>query len=99
MTPEIAGRLEAFEIRLMAEAKSYLMFAREECLALVEHGESGFTSLGSSGMMTENGLAYLVWRGGDPLLVAKGSEVPANADQVEKIRKFSGDLKSALGLK
>ena len=49
-------------------------------------------------MMTENGLAYLVWRGERPLLVAKESELPAEAEQVERIRKFSGDLKSALGL-
>ena len=98
MTPEIAARLDALGIGLMAEAKDYSIFARGECLALVQHGDSGFLSLGSSGMMTEKGLAYLVWRDGNPMLVAREGEVSAEAGQVEQIRKFSGDLKSALSL-
>jgi hypothetical protein len=98
VTPEIAARLEAMGIQLVAEAKGYTIFVREECIALAQSDDSSFTSLGSSGMMTEKGLAYLVWRNGNPLLVAKEGEVPAEAGQVERIRKFSGDLKSALGL-
>jgi hypothetical protein len=47
-------------------------------------------------MMTEQGLAYLVWRDGLPYLAAKGGETPATPEQVETIRKFSADLKSAL---
>jgi hypothetical protein len=98
VTPEIAARLAALDISLIAEAREYSIFAREGCLALAQHNEAGFVSLGSSGMMTENGLAYLVWRGERALLVAKEIEQPAQADQVEQIRKFSGDLKTALGL-
>ena len=74
------------------------MFVRGNCMALAQSAEERFTSLGSSGMITANGLAYLVWRGERPLLVAKQGELPAEAEQVEQIRKFSGDLKSALGL-
>jgi hypothetical protein len=98
MEASLAARLAALDISLMAEAKDYSIFAREGCLALVQRNEAGFASLGSSGMMTENGLAYLVWRGGRPLLVAKEHELPAEAEQVARIRQFSGDLKSALGL-
>ena len=98
MTPEVAARLAALDISLMAEAKEYSIFAREGCLALVQHNETGFVSLGGSGMMTENGLAFLVWRGERALLVAKESEQPAQVEQVEQIRKFSADLKTALGL-
>jgi hypothetical protein len=98
VTPEIAARLAALGIRLMAEAKAYLIFTRGNCLALVHRTEAGFTSLGSSGMMTENGLAYLVWREDRPVLVAKRTELAADRQQVEQIRQFSGDLKSALGL-
>ncbi len=47
-------------------------------------------------MMTEQGLAYLVWRDGQPFLAAKGSETPATPEQVEAIRRFSQDLNSAL---
>ena len=55
--------------------------------------------MGSSGMMTDNGLAYLVWREGEAILAAHGGkEVPATAKQVEEIQRFSADLKQALGL-
>ena len=47
-------------------------------------------------MMTEQGLAYLVWRDGQPYLAAKGGETPATPEQVETIRKFSQDLSNAL---
>jgi hypothetical protein len=47
-------------------------------------------------MMTEQGLAYLVWRDGQPYLAAKGGETPATPEQVETIRKFSEDLNTAL---
>jgi hypothetical protein len=47
-------------------------------------------------MLTPQGLAYLVWRDGQPLLAAKGVETPASPGQVEAIRKFSEDLKTAL---
>ena len=98
MTPEIAARLSALDIRLMAEARAYTIFARGNCLAVAQRNEAGFSSLGSSGMMTEAGLAYLVWREGRPLLVAKQSEVEAAPTQLEELRQFSGDLRSALGL-
>jgi len=98
VSPEIAARLDALDIRLMAEAQAYSMFVRGDCLALACRGPQGFASLGSSGMMTAQGLAFLVWREGQPLLVAKESEAPAKPDQVEKIRRFSADLKSALGM-
>jgi hypothetical protein len=39
---------------------------------------SGSRDIGSSGMMTEAGLAFLVWREGRPYLIAKGSETPAS---------------------
>ena len=98
MNPEIAARLERLGIQLMAEAQGYSVFARDNCLALAHRAEEGFRSVGSSGMLTENGLAYLVWRGEQALLVARNSQAPARPEQVEAIRTFSTDLKSALGL-
>jgi hypothetical protein len=98
VTPEIAARLAAVDIRLMAEAKAYSIFTRGNCLAVAQRDQTGFSSLGSSGMMTESGLAYLVWREGRPLLVAKQNQIEADPIQIQEINKFSGDLKSALGL-
>jgi hypothetical protein len=98
VNPEIAARLEALGFQWSWNAKGWAMFIRDECVAIASTDEHGFIGLGSSGMMTEQGLAYLIWRDGAPLLAAKEGERPAEADQVEKIRKFSGDLKAALGL-
>jgi hypothetical protein len=68
-------------------------------VALAQTAAERITSLGSSGVMTEQGLAYLVWRDGAPWLCSHGNEVAAGAEQVDAIRKFSEDLKMALGLK
>ena len=98
MTPEVEARLQSFGIGLVTESPAVSVFARDVCVAMVGRGAGGVLSLGSTGMMTENGLAYLVWREGRPRLAAKGSEVAAAPEQVEAIRRFSEDLKSALQL-
>jgi len=50
-------------------------------------------------MMTENGIAYLVWREGCPVLAAHGGrEQPATPEDLDTVRRFSEDLKSTLGL-
>jgi hypothetical protein len=91
VTPESAARLAAVNIELAAEARDYSLFVRGNCMALSYAG-----SVGSSGMMTENGLAYLVTHGGRHFLVTKGGETVATPDQVETIRRFSEDLAAAL---
>ena len=105
MTPETAARLAGCGIELAAESPLYNMFTRGSCVALVRPGTGGKTAgateagagIGSSGMMTEDGLAFLVWREGLPYLAAKGREAAASSAQVEEIQKFSLDLKRALG--
>jgi hypothetical protein len=74
------------------------MFTRGLCVALVNLGAGAVTGIGSSGMMTETGLSFLVWREGRSYLIAKGRETPASSAQVEEIQKFSLDLKRALGV-
>jgi hypothetical protein len=98
VTPEIAARLQECDILLAAQTMEYCVFVRGNCVALAQSAEERFTSVGSSGMTTDNGLSYLVWRDGVPWLSAHGSEVAAEAEQVEAIRRFSADLKMALGL-
>ena len=97
MTPEIAARLAACDILMAAEARDYCMFVRGNCVALVQSVSDRFTSIGSSGMMTEKGLAYLVWIDGKAMLASHGSQVEADAEQVEAIQRFSEDLKKILG--
>jgi hypothetical protein len=69
------------------------MFTRGNCAA-VGHERS----IGSSGLMIESGFAYLVWREERAYLVAHGgAEQPATDEQIAAIRRFSSDLKQALG--
>ena len=96
MTPDLVARLALQRIELLSEGKEFSIVARDNCFALVRTAPSGAPGIGSSGMMTENGLAYLVWREGEPYLVAKGRDLPAAAPLVETIRRFSEDLKEAL---
>ena len=97
MTPEIAARLAACGIELAAESPEYSMFTRGACAALVKLSAGTGIGIGSSGMMTDAGLAFLVWREGRPYLAAKGRETAASPSQVEEIQQFSLDLKRALG--
>ncbi|MGA3016841.1 MAG: hypothetical protein ABSF62_06955 [Bryobacteraceae bacterium] len=99
MSPEIAARLADLNIQLAAQARDYCLFVRGNCLALAQAAGESFTSIGASGMMTENGIAYLVWREGRPVLAAHGGhEQPATPEEVETVRHFSEDLKLTLGL-
>jgi len=88
------SRLEDLNIRLVSEGPAVTLYARGDCVAAVGGGR--VPNQGSTGIMTERGLAYLVWREGRPLLAAKGEETPATPEQVETIREFSEDLKTAL---
>jgi hypothetical protein len=62
----------------------------------VQTSAGEFTSLGSSGIMTEKGLAYLVWQDGVAMLSSHGSQTAADSEQVQAIRKFSEDLKKTI---
>lgn len=84
------SRLEDLNIRLMVEGPAVSIYVRDNCIAAV-----GGTQ-GSTGMMTDQGLAYLVWRDGQPYLAAKAGETPATQEQVKAIHRFSEDLKIAL---
>jgi hypothetical protein len=86
------SRLEDLNIRLMVAGPAVSIYARDNCIAAVGAGGTQ----GSTGLMTEQGLAYLVWRDGQPYLASKGGEIPATPEQAETIRKFSADLNNAL---
>ena len=96
MTAETADRLTNLNIQIVVEGAAHYVFARDLCIALVGRTDAGFGSIGSTGLMTDSGLAYLVWRDGTPRLSGKNGEVAATAEQVEAVRRFSEDLKAAL---
>jgi hypothetical protein len=88
--------LEASGIQLLTETQAYAMFARDNLVALVERTAKGYGSIGGTGILTERGLAYLIWRDGQASLAGKGFEQPATEEQVAAVRKFSEDLKAVL---
>ena len=100
MNPEIAARLQSLDILIMADGMYFCVFVRDGCIAMVPRSEDGaaFTQIGSSGLATDDGLLYLVWRDNVPMLVGHTVERRAEPEQVEQILRFSTDLKSALGL-
>jgi len=98
VTPEALARLAQSGIQLVAEIKEYAIFARGNCMAMAKLTASGPAGVGSTGLVTDRGLAYLVERGGQAFLSGKAGEVPASAQEVEALRTFSQDLIAGLDL-
>lgn len=69
--------------------------SRDNLVALVERTPDGNCNIGSTGILTERGIAYLMWRDGRAFLAGKGFEQPAADEEVEAMRRFSEELKSA----
>ncbi|HLJ16004.1 MAG TPA: hypothetical protein VKV15_16010 [Bryobacteraceae bacterium] len=74
----------------------YVLFERAGFVALAERKENGFGRPGSAGILTEHGFAVLVWRGQQPMFVARNFEQPATPEQVESLRRFSAELEDHL---
>jgi hypothetical protein len=89
----LTERLSASGIQLAAETEAHYLFVRDNCIALVERRA---TSIGSTGVLTEQGLAYLVWRDGQAFLKSKAAEMPASEEQIAAVQSFSHDLAAAL---
>lgn len=91
-------RLVAAGIQLLPvmEISTHYVFERDGFAALVERRAGGFGGIGSAGMLTGKGIAPLVRRGEEAFFVAKGFEQPANAGDIEMVRRFQADLKDAL---
>jgi hypothetical protein len=98
VTPETLARLAESGIQPAGETKGYVLLTRGACVAMAKLSVSGPPDLGSSGIMTDRGLVYLVERGGQAFLSGKGGEVPAAKEQVETLRTFSKDLKAGFDI-
>ena len=99
---EIATRLKAVGIWQFVNAAFYGVFVRDGCMVIAQRDPDtgGYTSLGSSGYpLKDVGVAYLQVQDGQAFLYHKDcGAVPATEEQVETLRKFSADVKAALGL-
>jgi hypothetical protein len=95
---EVLERLVAARIELVpaAEITTHFIFTRDGFVALVERRGEGFGGIGSSGLLIDQGMAPLVWRGTKAFFVARGFEQEATDEQVEMLKRFSTDLKQAL---
>lgn len=93
------ARLEAARINVVAaDLEQHHILERDGFIALVERtADGGFGRAGAAGLLTEKGLAPLVWRGETAFFVAKGVEIAATEDQVAALRGFQRDLESSLG--
>ena len=78
----------------MTEGPQVSLYVRGNCVAAV--GPGGVANQGSTGLMTGDGLAFLVWREGVAMLAGKHGETAATGEQVQEILKFTEDLKAAL---
>ena len=90
-------RLAAAGINLIpADLDKHYILERGGFIALVERAPAGFGRVGTAGLLTERGLAPLVWRGEDGFFVTRGFEQRASEEQVATLRTFQWDLESAL---
>jgi hypothetical protein len=97
----VLEKLAAANIQIVpAEIASHFILERDGFVAYVERraetAESPFGNVGAAGLMTERGLAPLVWRGHQAFFVGKGFEQAASSEQVDKVRAFASDLENAL---
>ena len=92
------ARLSAAGIAVVpADLVKHHILERDGFVALVERtADGGFGRSGTAGLLTEKGLAPLVWRGGSAFFVAKGLEAAASENQIEALRTFQRDLEAIL---
>jgi hypothetical protein len=72
------------------------VFERDGYIALVERRGEGFGNVGSAGLLTEKGLAPVMYRSDGAFFVSKGFSQPAEPEQLETLRRFQQDLIDAL---
>jgi hypothetical protein len=89
-------RLAAAGIRLLLGSDTYCVFERDGFAAVVPRSPDRLNAPGAAGLLTERGLAPLIWRGGVPSFVVKDLETAATPEQVASLRTFSADLEAAL---
>jgi hypothetical protein len=95
---ENVERLAAARIQVLPVpgVTSHYLLERDGFAALVERREESLGQVGAAGLVTEKGLAVLVWRGGQGFFVTRNFELPAEPQQIDELRRFSADVKQVL---
>jgi hypothetical protein len=83
MPQDVLSRLTALGIEpIDLDLKRHTMVHRDGFVALIERTRvGGYRAAGTAGLLTERGLAPLVWRGEEAWFITRGSQVRATADQ------------------
>jgi hypothetical protein len=92
-------RLAAANISLLptVEITTHFVFERDGFVALVERrGNELGSKIGSAGLLTGKGIAFLMLREGRQVFYLKGEETPASDEQIARLRSFQSDLRAAL---
>ncbi len=85
-----------FQLIPLPNVAKHFALERDGFVALVSVRDEQLGEAGAPGLLTENGFAAFVWRGAEAWFVAHGYERRASAEEVDGIRRFGQDLKSAL---
>lgn len=95
---DILRRLAAANIELLpaAELTTHFVFTRDGFISLVERKPDGFGGIGAAGLLCDQGMAQLVWRGATPWFVTRSFEREATDAEVDLLRSFATDLKNCL---
>ena len=94
----VEEKLTAAGIELLdVDVRKHRIAMRGIYIALIEHSpERGFGKAGTAGLLTESGLAPLVWVDGSARFRARGVDQPATDEQIAELRAFQSDLDKAL---
>ncbi len=94
----VLERLVAARIQLLPDTgiTTHFVFERDGFAALVQRQGEGFGGMGAPGLMTEKGLAVLIWREHEPWFVRKAFERHATDEEVTAMLSFAADLEAAL---
>lgn len=97
MTEKFQKLVDAnIELLPLPQITTHFVFHREGFAALVDRVQDAFGRVGAAGLLTEHGIAPLVWRHDDAFFVLKDFEEAATSLQVERLRAFQRDLEAAL---
>jgi hypothetical protein len=78
------------------QVSTHFLFERNGFVALVERRAGDFGNVGSAGLLTESGVAFLIHRGNEAFFVCKGYDQPAEQLQIDALRRFQSELETAL---
>src|SRR5690349_7946199 len=97
MTEQFEKLFDAY-IQLLALPliTTHFVFERDVFIALVVRVKDTCGRIGSVDVLSDKGMAALVWQYGSAFFIAKGFQQPATESHIEQLRLFQRDLEAAL---